>query len=217
MAIIRKTFGVCFFLLAGLYCLVLHEGAGVARRMDALLTTAQRADYNEETVLRLVDRADRVASQSWARPANWHPGVLASSGQLESLRYAHHPERVYLEHGRDAAQRAVRLAPVQPGAWFRLADFAQAGLENPHCNAATCLENSWKTGPILRDEALMCSRLRLANALEVPFSVRQPELSRYAAATNKWKIRDCLAESAQQDLFFALMKREAYRTRRESE
>ena len=210
--IIRRIFLCLLSALVGLFCFVMFEASATATRIENHLRIAQRPDTNNTTKLVLLDRARNVGQKSWAHPADWHPGVISGLSAVEGYGAVIDPEnaRSHMSASRTFAAKSVVLSPVQPSAWLRLADYAYFGFENSHCEATDCLENSWRSGPLIKDTQITCARLRLANELGLPFPARREELKILAQMSRKKVLRVCLADYPE-DLFFALGQRQIWR------
>jgi hypothetical protein len=100
------------------------------------------------------DSAAALIETSWARPAAWHAGSLEALSWLRAQQGA-------FERAEDAASRSLRLDPVQPAAWARLAALAETGTHVRDCDTQECLERSWRAAK-MTDPTTACARLELA-------------------------------------------------------
>lgn len=147
------------------------------------LSLAQDAARNDSEGVRerLLDRAETVLTQSWARPAQWHAGAMEALSAIHLLRSRDAGD----DEGREAAQWAVRAlahGPVQPNALNRLAALDAEGITNRLCELRTCLELSWRSAPLL-DMENECARLHMAHSAGMlePFDERLLAFARTAS------------------------------------
>lgn len=158
----RLILAFTFAVLVGYSALVFEAASRTAIAVE--LIERARVASSPQVARQLLGRAETGITQSWARPALWHAGASeALSGAYLLHGQAEADERLLRESARWAAH-AVRLAPVQPNAWIRLALLAEAGQPNPVCTAAACLEKAWQSAPVLSGESA-CARMRLTHRL----------------------------------------------------
>lgn len=191
---------------AGLYAGFIADGASAARQALRLTEHAQSSELPVAVRLSLLRSARNKLAAAWSRPLAWHAGALeVNSGGafLESQLARSAPlERLSAQ----SAARSVRLSPIQPAAWFRLALLDRLGVRNGQCEAATCLANSWRSGSVV-DAQLACDRLQLARLTGVALEVRDRRIAWYAAARPPRRdIVSCLGAFPRESIFYALLK-----------
>lgn len=177
-------------------------------RADLAQQTARAAMATEGSARALLlDRAETYASDGWSRPAAWHPGALETLSWIYAVKAeAAGGDRVLLSKSADAAMRSVRLSPLQPLAWMRLAGLHLAGVPNPLCDPLACLQRSWDAASVTNGET-DCARLRIAHAAGMPLDAANPHVRDYAASN--WNVRDaaaCLSFLSPEDRFAVLMQ-----------
>lgn len=100
----------------------------------------------------------------WAQPLRWHAGAMEAQSWAYSLLSANDESGVFAARSIEPAQRSIWRAPLQAPAWTRLAVFAANGKPNALCDAAACLQRSWRALP-LAPLATACTRLQLGHEL----------------------------------------------------
>lgn len=135
-----------------------------ASRTALALQMASSAGESEsqEVKARLLERADASLRASWARPLAWHAGATEALSGILLLRAETTNDPAVFDESADWAARTVRLAPVQPHAWTRLALLTERGHPNPICDVVACLTKSWQVAPMI-DPQTACVRLQLAH------------------------------------------------------
>lgn len=128
------------------------------------LDAAAKARDSESTVVRqrLLLRGQTLVAESWARPALWHAGAAEALSGIYFLQAQETHDAALFQQSVASASQAVRLGPVQPHAWTRLALLAEAGHPNTVCNIDACLAQSWATARMI-DPETACMRLHLAH------------------------------------------------------
>ncbi|MGD9965188.1 MAG: hypothetical protein AB7T59_01575 [Hyphomonadaceae bacterium] len=126
------------------------------------LDTAAKARASDSSVVRqrLLARAEHVITESWAEPEHWHAGAAEALSGIYLMQTQENNEPALFERSAALASHAVRLAPVQPHAWTRLALLAELGHTNSVCAIDACLGNAWTTARMI-DPDTACTRLRL--------------------------------------------------------
>ncbi|WP_228445786.1 hypothetical protein [Terricaulis silvestris] len=110
---------------------------------------------------RLLERAELGLKQSWALPTRWHAGAAEALSAVIFLKAETLGDASLFEQSARWATHTVRLAPVQPNAWIRLAALAERGYGNSVCDIDLCLERSWSVALMVEPEPA-CARLQLA-------------------------------------------------------
>lgn len=126
-------------------------------------------------------QASARLEQSWARPVLWNARAAEALSHIYALRAEASGQRALLAQSVIAARTALRLSPVQPQTWTRLAKLALLHAPGVPCTAQRCLELSWKAAPIA-DPATDCARLRLWVEAGLPVAQIRHRISTYARA-----------------------------------
>lgn len=167
---------------------LVFEAAGASALAFKLVDQARA---NDAPVVRahLLDRAEAAVTESWARPHLWHAGATEALSGALFLKAQNDTEA--RAASRDWAAHAVRLAPVQPNAWLRLALLSEIGVANSLCAPAACLTRSWDAAPLLDPDA-ECTRLQLAHRLGMldPIDAR---LLAFVRISQRRRATQCLA------------------------
>jgi hypothetical protein len=100
------------------------------------------------------DSAAALIETSWARPGAWHAGALEALSWLRT-------QQGEFERAEEAANRSLRIDPIQPAAWTRLAALAETGTRVRDCDVQECLERSWRAAK-MTEPTTACARLELA-------------------------------------------------------
>ncbi len=178
-----------------------------ASRTALALQMIASASESESTAVRarLLDRAEASLRISWARPADWHAGAAeALSGILLLKAEAENDPALYAQSA-DWAVRTLRLAPVQPHAWIRLALLAERGYPNPLCDVVTCLTKSWQVATMI-DPETACVRLQLAYRAGM-LTQDDPRIDAYlSSGVSQRHAARCLNFLAPNDLFEVLAR-----------
>jgi hypothetical protein len=145
--------------IAMLGALSLFEGVG---RTDAATALARAALINPELRARLLERAESLTSGSWSGVTYWHGGAAEIASWIASLRSVEGSADAGARAAR-AGERAVRLAPVQPITWMRLAALGKSGEDIGACAPAQCLERSWESAAVIEPEP-GCARVQVSVA-----------------------------------------------------
>lgn len=126
------------------------------------LDTAAKARASDSPVVRqrLLMRAEHLIAGSWAAPQHWHAGAAEALSGIYFMRAQENNESELFEQSAALAGHAVRLSPVQPHAWMRLALLAEGGYVNSVCDIDACLAHAWATARMI-DPETACTRLRL--------------------------------------------------------
>lgn len=178
-----------------------------ASRTALALNIVASAQESESGIVRdqLLNRAETELRSSWARPLEWHAGAVeVLSGTLLLKAEAHHQDQFYAESA-ELAVRALRLAPVQPHAWTRLALLAERGHPNRLCDFAACLAKSWQVAPML-DPETACLRLQMSNRAHM-LAADDARIDAYiGSGVSRRVAARCLTFLAPHDLFEALAR-----------
>ncbi len=138
------------------------EAASKTRGALELIASARAVE--EPLHAQMLSGAAQSIEQSWARPALWRADAAEALSAIYALQaQAASGDRALYQRSVEQAAMAVRLAPVQPQAWARLAAFAQMGLPNVPCKVAACLAMSWRAAK-MTDPQTGCARLQIADA-----------------------------------------------------
>jgi hypothetical protein len=185
-----------------------------ASKTALALEMAANARASESGAVRdqLLQRAEASLRSSWAAPLDWHAGAAEAMSGILILRAEAQDDRALYAQSAAWAAHTVRLAPVQPHAWFRLALLAERGHANLICDAATCLENSWRSAA-MTDPETACARLQLAHRLGL-LSADDPRIDAYLRLrAPRRAVAQCLNFLTPEALFEALA-RDAQRRRK---
>lgn len=138
--------------------LAAYEGAAQAEAAFAVLDAALPLEprLREQALLRATHRVE----QSWARPTLWNARAAEALSAIYALHAETSGDAALLAESVRAARQAVRLSPVQPQTWTRLAKLALMGAPGVPCTVEECLEISWRAAPIA-DQDTDCARIRL--------------------------------------------------------
>lgn len=154
---------------------------------------------------RLLDRAEASLRTSWARPAEWHAGATEALSGILLLKAEVENDPALYSQSADWAVRTVRLAPVQPHAWTRLAVLAERGHPNPLCDVAACLTKSWRTATMI-DPETACVRLQLSYRAGM-LTRNDPRIDAYlSSGVTPRDAARCLNFLAPNDLFEVLAR-----------
>ncbi len=204
--------------LAGLVlALATYLAAHGADKALALGLDALDAPTPAQVTIKLI-RARAAIDNNPAAPVRWHVGAMEAMSWIDALdatkagRTA--PDPALLAASRNAAEAAVRAAPVQPMAWMRLAALTNAGAPSRLCDARTCLTRSWQSAPMLA-RVQACERIRIAIAAGYPITPESEEMTRFLAAAPPWRMASaCLSGLPAKDFFTVLVRlREETRAR----
>lgn len=206
-----KTLSALLFLAVAAGCAFVFEAASVADRVTGLAGDAVQA---ESPGLRtaLLSRAESIAAASWAAPGRWHARTLDALGWVHALQADQAASEPALREEAAArsvaaSEAAVRLAPVQGAAWFRLAGYAHSGVPNGVCQPAACLDNSWRATPMTANYELACGRLRLAHALGQTITHDDWRVANFAASGfGRQRIASCLGFMDPGEMFQVLLQ-----------
>lgn len=140
----------------------------------------------------------------------WHGGAAEALGWATAeLAKANNDASFLAEAGRYSVE-AIRLNPVNPAAWLRLAAIRLDGGDVALCaDAATCLARSWLTAPMgLPQSGLACERLQLAIAARDLQTADDYRVSIFLAGGPSLEVAArCLAGLSREDVFRALLRR----------
>jgi hypothetical protein len=151
-------------------------------------------------------KAANMIETSWARPLAWHGAANETVSWIygREARDADEDkaEALWRKSAR-AAERAVRLAPIQPASWARLASLADHGVRTS-CSVELCLERSWLASKFL-DTPSACARLKLAHR----YGMLAPDDERvewFARSTlHQRDVFECLSFLPRQELFHVIL------------
>lgn len=181
-----------------------------ASRTSLALRMAASAGESQslEVRTRLLERADASLRASWARPLAWHAGATEALSGILLLRAETTNDPAVFAESADWAARTVRLAPVQPHAWTRLALLAERGHPNPICDVVACLTKSWQVAPMI-DPQTACVRLQLAHRAAM-LTRDDARIDAYlASGVSSSEAARCLNFLAPSDLFETLARHAA--------
>jgi hypothetical protein len=148
--------------LAGFFAAALWVFEAASATDIALnMALAAKSSDSPNVRIRLLDRAEQTLRRSWANPSGWHAGATEALSAIYLLKSEANANPALAEQSVRWAVRTIRLAPVQPHAWTRLAVLAERGHPNPVCALTTCLQQSWRVAPMI-DAETACTRLQLA-------------------------------------------------------
>jgi hypothetical protein len=202
-----RALAAAVILLGGLGCAVVFEAA---LKAEFALRAAEAAQAEESPAAHLdaLRRAEAVIATSWARPLAWHAGADEAQSFIAASIAAITNDPADERRAVAAAARAVDLSPIQPAAWARLGAFAHAGRDAPRCDAAVCLDRSWRAVAIA-DPSIDCARLRIEARLGrlPPGDPRLDALDMSMDSTRDFA--RCLAFLPRDQLFEVLMRRAA--------
>jgi hypothetical protein len=142
------------------FAATIFEAASATSIALNAISAAQTSD-SDPVRQRLLDHAERTLRSSWARPLEWHAGATEALSAAYQLDGQLRGDPNLLTQSAFWAEKTVRLAPVQPHAWTRLAILAEQGHANTVCTLEVCLAKSWQTAPMI-DPATGCARLQVA-------------------------------------------------------
>ncbi|MFN0191992.1 MAG: hypothetical protein ACKVP5_08430 [Aestuariivirga sp.] len=154
------------FLLLGAFLFILavprFMAALVAIPGDAVQFELTRGQPVADDALRLIIE-NRTAALNWLNDPAYYRDIGTAATLLAFRRgFTDHTSTLLLEKSDVALRSALRLAPVDPGAWARFA-YVHRLLGVPPSQVAVDLRASLQTGPY--DPGLLESRLRIAIAL----------------------------------------------------
>lgn len=140
--------------------IVFEAASATSLAIDA----AAKARDSESAVVRerLLVRGQTLITESWVRPVLWHAGAAEALSGIYFLRAQETNDAALFQQSVASASQAIRLGPVQPHAWTRLALLAEAGHPNAVCDVDVCLAQSWATARMI-DPETACARLQLAH------------------------------------------------------
>jgi hypothetical protein len=178
-----------------------------AKTQLALIQAQSVQQLAEEERTAAFDSAARLLETSWARPLAWHAGALEALSWIRA-------QQGRLDEAAGAATRSVALDPIQPAAWARLAALADEGVREAGCNAAECLERSWRAAK-MTDPPTACARLEIAyrNGLLSPRDERIEWTARSAFFHGR-DTRQCFAFLPSGERVRAILLAEADRAKR---
>lgn len=148
-----------FTVLALVASSLIFEAASATSLALNTLVTAQASD-SPVVRQRLLARAERFITESWADPEHWHAGAAEALSGIYLTQAQGNNASAMFERSAILASRAVRLAPIQPHAWTRLALLAELGHVTSVCDIDACLAHAWATARMI-DPETACTRLRL--------------------------------------------------------
>lgn len=212
--VLRLVAAACAIGLAAGAALV-HEAAGVTQRSVERAAAALQGDTPEFAIAGL-DSSLGELERSWARPLDWHAGAGEAKSWMLAQRAALTGEPpATVAASAQAAAASLARAPVQPGAWVRLAALVDAGAPGDVCDVRECLNRSWSAAQ-MADAPVACSRLRIA--YENGFLRRDDVRIAWVAQSDYWGsvMRSCFAFMRPADMFRALMIAEQDRAAREA-
>jgi hypothetical protein len=183
--------------------------ATAASDAEAGVRAVATADIIEATdaKARVLNAAAREIEGSWARPLTWHAGVTESLAGIYAALADIGPAPATLDAAAYWSERTVRMAPVQPRAWVRLAQLGEAGHPRAVCTPPECLNNSWAVAPVM-DLEPACVRLRVA-AQHQTIAPSDPRIG-WALASMRLKRQaaTCLSFLPPAELFHILLESE---------
>jgi hypothetical protein len=202
---VRFVLAFCVFagLLIGALVFEAAARTEIAREAIAAAPSLAGSPQHDEVLARAVQQLET----SWAQPARWHAGAANALSALYALQAeAAGGDRELFAKSVAAAVTSVRLAPVQPLTWTRLAAFAQMGLADVPCSVEHCLDMSWRAARMI-DPRNACTRLRIAHAeglLTGPDDVRIRWYAQSGASAQE--IAHCLDFMPREPLFRSLLE-----------
>ena len=154
------------FLLLGVFVSVLAVPRFIAALVsipgDAVQFELTRGQPVADDALRLFIE-NRIGALHWLDDPAYYRDIGIAATLLAFRRdFTDHSSTLLLEESEVTLRSALRLAPVDPGAWARLA-YAHQLLSAPASQITADLRASLRTGPY--DPGLLESRLRIAIAL----------------------------------------------------
>lgn len=157
--------------------LAAFEGAAQAENAFAVLEASLALDppLREPALARATARVE----QSWARPMLWNARTAEALSAIYALRAETSGDSALLAESVRAARRAVRLSPVQPRTWTRLAKLALVGAPGVPCTVEECLRISWLAAPLV-DPETDCIRIRLWVEARLPIDSIRPHIRNLA-------------------------------------
>ena len=173
-------------LRAGLTALALVAALGAffmfdaVRRLDAATELARSAIGTPAVRSTLLHRAEALLYGGWTAPAKWHGGAAEAASWIAGLLVVG-GEGAAIHRAEDAASRAVRVAPVQPISYMRLAELTvhEENTTAP-CTGAACLERSWQAARAIEPEPA-CTRLELSVAEGLMQDDSDPRFAEYVS------------------------------------
>ncbi|MDX2236142.1 MAG: hypothetical protein NW203_01125 [Hyphomonadaceae bacterium] len=185
-----------------LFAALAFDAASATRQALALGAVARDADEQDAQAL-AYGHARAVLAHAWSQPLVWHAGAIeaaswiaALQAQADANRAAHQAESAR------AAARGLRLSPVQPIAWARMAALGPAA--QSFCAPDVCLDRSWRAAKMLDAESA-CARVRVAHGLGALDAVdADPRALWFAMAASPEQTTACVA-FAPRDAVFRLL------------
>jgi len=182
----------------------IFEGASAT---SLALDTAAKAQASDSAVVRqrLLARAEHIITESWVEPERWHAGAAEALSGIYLRQTQENSDSALFERSVALASHAVRLAPVQPHAWTRLALLAELGHTNSACAIDTCLVHAWTTARMI-DPETACTRLRLTHN-RGQLTGDDPRIDDYLrSGISRRAASDCLVFLPGDQLFAALAR-----------
>lgn len=216
---VRQTRGrVVFKFIAVIVCLSLlafaawvFEAASVTQSALSDINGAAAA-HDGEIRLHLLGRAQTTLLTSWARPTAWHAGATEALSAAYFIESELTGEVRLLDESARWAQATVRLSPISPHAWTRLAALAERGHGAEICTLARCLEKSWASARMI-DPETGCLRLQIAHRHNL-LAPADPRIDDYLkSGPSDRSAARCLQFLPASDLFARLLNRRLEQSR----
>jgi hypothetical protein len=203
-----RMFLVFVLLLVASASAAVFEAASTSEQLVELAAEVDVAP-NPNVSLALAERAGAITKQSWGLPLVWHAGAIdayaAIQADVSNIARDEGGRRETSFEAINFSERAVRLSPVLPSAWYRLAAFDAVGLKNPLCGAVRCLELSFASAHITPQLELGCDRLRLARALGIRLEPKSIDVRSFVKSASRKNAATCLSALNGYELFRILL------------
>lgn len=188
-----------------LFAALAFDAASTTRQALALGAVARDA-ADENARARAYAHARDVLAQAWSQPLLWHAGAIEAASWIAALqaqspanRSAHEAESAR------AAARGLRLSPVQPIAWARMAALGPDA--HSLCAPDVCLDRSWRAAKML-DADSACARVRVAQSVGALDAVdSDPRALWFAMAASPEQTTECVAFAPRDAVFRLLIER----------
>jgi len=157
--VVKSLFIAVALALAAFSALIFEAASSTALALNDI--DAAQASQAPNVRAMLLDRAAETLLQSWAEPTRWHGGATEALSAAYFLEGRANHDPALLAASARYAEITVRLGPVSPHAWVRLAALAELGAPNSLCSLRDCLAMSWRVARMI-DPDTGCERLGLA-------------------------------------------------------
>jgi hypothetical protein len=138
----------------------IFEAASVTAQALTDIASAQ-INTAPSVQVQLLQRAENSILSDWTHPTTWHAGAAEALSAAYLLDGDAQNSPALLDRSAFWAAQTVRMSPIQPNAWTRLALLAERGHVNRVCTVEECLARSWAAAPVT-DPQTGCVRLQLA-------------------------------------------------------